>query len=115
MTSEEQPCAVTPIPSAEKAVQWRPCANPGNPVFSCMLEPAFLTTSNFLTKPKPLLFKTTSSDYGAIPPTSQMVPCYYFPKNNAFTTHLFHCGLTQNNCLNTGIDRDSMYDYTGLM
>lgn len=114
MTSAEEPL---PRPCAEKAalVQWRPCANPGNPVFSCMLESTALTTRNFLTKPKPLLFKTTSSDYGAIPPTSQMVPYRHFPRDNAFTTHLFRCGLTQNNCLNTGIDKDSMYDYTALM
>uniref|UniRef100_A0A8D2LSE6 Chromosome 15 open reading frame 65 n=2 Tax=Varanus komodoensis TaxID=61221 RepID=A0A8D2LSE6_VARKO len=113
MTSEEK---MLPRPTAKNAAsfQWLPCADPGNPVFSCMLDSKILTTSNFLTKPQPLLYKTTSNEYGAIPPTSQMVPCKFFPKDNSFTNHLFKCGLTQFNCINTGVDKSKVYDYPDL-
>ncbi|KAH1183961.1 uncharacterized protein C15orf65 homolog isoform X1 [Mauremys mutica] len=97
-----------------KSVQLPSCANPGNPVFSCMLDPKTLTTNNFLTNPQLLLFKTTSSEYGAIPPTSQMVPCTYHPKDESFTKHLLICGLTQHNYINTAIDRSRVYDYPDM-
>ncbi|XP_038273936.1 uncharacterized protein C15orf65 homolog isoform X2 [Dermochelys coriacea] len=97
-----------------KSVQLLSCANPGNPVFSCMLDPKTLTTNNFLTNPQLLLFKTTSSEYGAIPPTSQMVPCTYHPQDETFTKHLLICGLTQHNYINTAIDRSRVYDYPNM-
>ncbi|KAM8804408.1 piercer of microtubule wall 2 protein [Eudromia elegans] len=87
------------------------CTNPGNPVFSCMLDPKTLTTNIFLTKPQILLFKTTSSEYGAIPPTSEMAPCTYHPKDQAFTTHLLTCGSFRNSQLNTALDRSRVCDY----
>ncbi|XP_025916689.1 uncharacterized protein C15orf65 homolog [Apteryx rowi] len=90
------------------------CANPGNPVFSCMLDPKTLTTNSFLTKPQILLFKTTSSEYGAIPPTSQMVPCTYHPKDQTFSTHLLTCGSFRNSNLNTALDRSRVCDYPNL-
>uniref|UniRef100_A0ABM5EY24 Piercer of microtubule wall 2 protein isoform X1 n=2 Tax=Pogona vitticeps TaxID=103695 RepID=A0ABM5EY24_9SAUR len=113
MTSEEE----TPPRSTAKefSFQWLPCARPGNPVFSCMLDAKTLTTSNFLTKPQLLLYKTTSSEYGNIPPTSQMVPCKFYPRNNSFTNHLFACGLTEFNSINTGVDRSKVYDHPDIM
>uniref|UniRef100_A0A670KG99 Uncharacterized protein n=1 Tax=Podarcis muralis TaxID=64176 RepID=A0A670KG99_PODMU len=96
------------------SVQWRPCANPGNPVFSCMLEAKTLTSSNFLTKPQLLLYKT-SGEYGAIPPTTQMVPCKFCPKDNTFTNHLFTCGMTRFNGINTGTDKNKVCDHSDLM
>nr|XP_009679714.1 PREDICTED: uncharacterized protein C15orf65 homolog [Struthio camelus australis] len=90
------------------------CANPGNPVFSCMLDPKTLTTNSFLTKPQILLFKTTSSEYGAIPPTSQTVPCTYHPKDQTFSKHLHTCGSFRNSHLNTAPDRSRVYDYPNL-
>ncbi|XP_074863261.1 piercer of microtubule wall 2 protein [Carettochelys insculpta] len=97
-----------------KSVQLPSCANPGNPVFSCMLDLKTLTTNNFLTNPQLLLFKTTSSDYGAIPPTSQMVPCTYRPRDETFTKHLLICGIPQHNYINTAIDRSRVYDYPNM-
>ncbi|XP_033023494.1 uncharacterized protein C15orf65 homolog, partial [Lacerta agilis] len=114
MTSEPE---TKPMGGAKKTAsfQWRPCANPGNPVFSCMLEAKTLTSSNFLTKPQLLLYKTTSSEYGAIPPTTQMVPCKFCPKDNNFTNHLFTCGMTRFNGINTGTDKNRVCDLSDLM
>uniref|UniRef100_A0A8D0B619 Uncharacterized protein n=1 Tax=Salvator merianae TaxID=96440 RepID=A0A8D0B619_SALMN len=101
------------VPTAP-ACPWIPCANPGNPVFSCMLDAKTVTSSNFLTKPRLLLYKTTSGEYGAIPPTSPMVPCKFYPRNNAFTTHVLACGLAQYNCINTGLDKTRVCDHSEL-
>ncbi|XP_035755435.1 uncharacterized protein C15orf65 homolog [Egretta garzetta] len=90
------------------------CANPGNPVFSCMLDSKTIMTNGCLTKPHVLLFKTTSSEYGAIPPTPEMVPCTYHPVDRTFSKHLLICGSFQNSYLNTAIDRSRVYDYPNL-
>ncbi|XP_077174336.1 piercer of microtubule wall 2 protein [Paroedura picta] len=117
----EQEGAVDALPrpsSTEGAAasSWHlPCASPGNPVFSCMLDPAVLTTSTRLTKPRLLLYKTTSSDYGAVPPTTPMAPCRYYPKDNSLTDHLFACGKTQHNGINTGLDKSKVYDHPDLL
>ncbi|XP_010161516.1 uncharacterized protein C15orf65 homolog [Antrostomus carolinensis] len=87
------------------------CANPGNPVFSCMLDPKALMTNASLTKPQVLLFKTTSSEYGAIPPIPQMAPCTYHPRDQTFSKHLLTSGLFQDSYFNTAIDRSRVYDY----
>uniref|UniRef100_A0A663EBN0 Piercer of microtubule wall 2 n=2 Tax=Aquila chrysaetos chrysaetos TaxID=223781 RepID=A0A663EBN0_AQUCH len=87
------------------------CANPGNPVFSCMLDPKTLITNGSSTKPQVLLFKTTSSEYGAIPPVSQLVPCIYHPVDQTFSKHLLTCGSFEDSYLNTAIDRSRVYDY----
>ncbi|XP_019359800.1 PREDICTED: uncharacterized protein C15orf65 homolog isoform X1 [Gavialis gangeticus] len=113
MTSAEKLSSSSETEKA-KAASLPPCANPGNPVFSCMLDPKALTTNNFLTKPQLLLFKTTSSDYGAIPPTSQMVPCKYHAKVQTFSKQLLTCGLRQHNYINTAIDKSRVYDYPNL-
>ncbi|XP_010159276.1 PREDICTED: uncharacterized protein C15orf65 homolog [Eurypyga helias] len=75
MTSAEK------LPSSPNAEQNQSphlplCTSPGNPVFSCMLDPKTLMTNGSLRKPQVLLFKTSSSEYGAIPPVPQMVPCH---------------------------------------
>ncbi|XP_064932454.1 piercer of microtubule wall 2 protein [Columba livia] len=93
---------------------WPLCTNPGNPVFSCMLDPKIFGTSVSLAKPQVLLFKTTSSEYGAMPPISQMVPCTYHPVDHTFSKHLLTCGSSQNSYLNTAIDRNRVYDYPNL-
>ncbi|XP_009980958.1 PREDICTED: uncharacterized protein C15orf65 homolog [Tauraco erythrolophus] len=91
-----------------------PCVNPGNPVFSCMMDPKTLMTNGSLTKPQVLLFKTTSSEYGAIPPVSQMVPRTYHPVDQSFSKHLLTCGPFQDSYLNTAIDRSRVYDHPNL-
>ncbi|KAM6257031.1 piercer of microtubule wall 2 protein isoform 1-T2 [Porphyrio hochstetteri] len=91
-----------------------PCTNPGNPVFSCMLDPKTLMINGSLTKPHLLLFKTTSSEYGALPATSQMVPRTYHPRDETFSKHLLTYGPFQDNSLNTAIDRSRVYDYPNL-
>ncbi|XP_053933779.1 piercer of microtubule wall 2 protein [Cuculus canorus] len=90
------------------------CTSPGNPVFSCMLDPKTLMTNGSSTKPQLLLFKTTSSEYGAIPPVTQMVPRAYHPVDLTFSKHLMTCGSFQNGYLNTALDRSRVYDYPNL-
>uniref|UniRef100_A0A8B9TBA9 Uncharacterized protein n=1 Tax=Anas platyrhynchos TaxID=8839 RepID=A0A8B9TBA9_ANAPL len=108
-------CGASPSPSPSRQSSHLPvCANPGNPVFSCMLDPSTLLTSSSSRKPQVLLFKTTSSEYGAIPPTSQMLPCTYHPADQTFTKHLLTCGSSQDGYLNTAIDRSRVYDYPNL-
>ncbi|XP_010073521.1 PREDICTED: uncharacterized protein C15orf65 homolog [Pterocles gutturalis] len=109
MTSAEK------LPSSLNTEQNQPphlplCANPGNPVFSCMLDPKALMTDGSLTKPQVLLFKTTSGEYGAIPPISQMVPRSYHPVDHTFSKHLLTCGSFPDSSLNTAIDRSRVYD-----
>ncbi|XP_075753405.1 piercer of microtubule wall 2 protein isoform X2 [Pelodiscus sinensis] len=113
MTSGEMLPSSTNTEKTE-SVQLPSYPNLGNPVFSCVLDPKTLTTNNLLTNPQLLLFKTTSSDYGAIPPTSQMVPCTYHPKDDTFTKPLLICGLSQHNYINTAIDRSRVYDYPNM-
>ncbi|XP_009868397.1 PREDICTED: uncharacterized protein C15orf65 homolog [Apaloderma vittatum] len=110
MTSAEK------LPSSPNTEQNQPshpplCVNPGNPVFSCVLDPKTLTTNGSWTKPQVLLFKTTSSEYGAIPPISQMLPCTYHPVDQTFSKYLLTFGTFQDNGLNTAIDRSRVYDY----
>ncbi|KAK7832687.1 hypothetical protein U0070_026883 [Myodes glareolus] len=56
-----------------------PCVNPGNPVFSCMLDPKTLHTTTSLSKPQMIMYKTNSSQYGAFSPRPQFFPCKYIP------------------------------------
>ncbi|XP_040456210.1 uncharacterized protein C15orf65 homolog, partial [Falco naumanni] len=88
------------------------CTNPGNPVFSWMLTPATLMTHGSLTKPQVLLFETTaSSEYGATPPVSQVVPCISHPLDQTFSKHLLTRGSFQDHYFNCAIDRSRVYDY----
>ncbi|XP_009973171.2 uncharacterized protein C15orf65 homolog [Tyto alba] len=104
------------LPSSPNTKQNKPphlplCTNPGNLVFSCMSDPKTLMTNAASTKPQVLLFKTTSSEYGAIPPIPQMVPCIYHPVDLTFSKHLLTCASSQDSYLNTAIDRSRVYDY----
>ncbi|KAM6409835.1 piercer of microtubule wall 2 protein [Rhynochetos jubatus] len=113
MTSAEK------LPSSPNAEQSQSphlplCTNPGNPVFSCMLDSKTLMTNSSLGKPQVLLFKTTSSEYGAVPPISQMVPCTYHPVDQTFSKRILTCGSSQGSYLNTAIDRSRVYDYPNL-
>nr|XP_022900465.1 UPF0691 protein C9orf116 homolog [Onthophagus taurus] len=56
-------------------------------------------------KPQPHPFyRTTSGDYGRLPPTVHSVPTQFSPKTGAFTTALSITGMYRNYSLNTGLD-----------
>ncbi|XP_012971528.1 uncharacterized protein C15orf65 homolog isoform X1 [Mesocricetus auratus] len=101
LTSDEE---MKPEPSA-------PCVNPGNPVFSCMLNPKTLNTNTSLSKPQMIMYKTNSSQYGAFSPRPQFLPCKYIPREQVFSNHIRATGFYQNNSLNTGPDRTRTIDF----
>ncbi|XP_051836654.1 piercer of microtubule wall 2 protein [Antechinus flavipes] len=94
-----------------KPLDLPPCVNPGNPVFSCMLDPPTLQTCTTLSKPQMIMYKTTSGGYGEITPIPPFLPCNFFPKSNTFTNHLKLTGMFQNNYLNTVLDRGRVIDF----
>nr|XP_060611897.1 piercer of microtubule wall 2 protein [Anolis sagrei ordinatus] len=106
MSSEETPAAGSFL-----------CANPGNPVVTCGLDPKGLTTGGppLLGKPRLLLYQTTSGDYGAVPPTSPMAPCRFWPRDNSFTVYQSACGRSQLNGINTGVDKSRVIDHKDLV
>ncbi|XP_010182280.1 PREDICTED: uncharacterized protein C15orf65 homolog [Mesitornis unicolor] len=114
MTSATEKLPSNPDTDQNQSPHLPLCANPGNPVFSCMLDPKTLMTNCSVTKPQVLLFKTTSSEYGAIPPISQMVPRTYHPVDLSFSKLLLTCDSFRDSCLNTAIDRSRVYDYPNL-
>ncbi|XP_029807612.1 uncharacterized protein C15orf65 homolog [Suricata suricatta] len=94
-----------------KPEQLPPCVNPGNPVFSCMLDPKTLRTATSLSKPKMIMYKTNSSNYGEFLPMPQFFPCNYTPKEQVFSSHIRATGFYQNNTLNTAPDRTRTVDF----
>ncbi|XP_049629696.1 piercer of microtubule wall 2 protein [Suncus etruscus] len=94
-----------------KREQLPPCVNPGNPVFSCMLDPKILCTATSLSKPTMIMYKTNSSDYGEFLPIPQFFPCNYNPKGHEFSNHIRSTGFYQNNTLSTGPDRTRTVDF----
>nr|XP_045016808.1 uncharacterized protein C15orf65 homolog [Jaculus jaculus] len=87
-----------------------PCVNPGNPVFSCMLDPKTLCTATSLSEPQMIMYKTSAGHCGAFSPLPQFLPCNYKPKEQAFSSFIRATGFYQNNSLNTGPDRSRTID-----
>ncbi|XP_037689832.1 uncharacterized protein C15orf65 homolog isoform X2 [Choloepus didactylus] len=98
-------------PDTEMKPQLPPCVNPGNPVFSCMIDPKTLCTATSLSKPQMIMYKTNSSDYGEFLPIPQFLPCSYTPKEQVFSSHIRATGFYQNNTLNTSPDRTKTLDF----
>ncbi|XP_050991594.1 piercer of microtubule wall 2 protein [Labeo rohita] len=88
-----------------------PCANAGNPVFSCTIKPGSHTSPEdpALARSLNLMYKTTSSDYGAQSPTFESSPCSYHPISQTFSQHLGLCGMFQDNSFNTTLDHRYVY------
>ncbi|KAM8783781.1 piercer of microtubule wall 2 protein [Rhynchonycteris naso] len=87
------------------------CVNPGNPVFSCMLDPKTLHTATSLSEPKMIMYKTNASTYGEFSPMPQFFPCNYTPKGQEFSSRIRATGFYQNNTLNTVPDRNRTLDF----
>ncbi|XP_057691599.1 piercer of microtubule wall 2 protein-like [Corythoichthys intestinalis] len=89
--------------------------NPGNPIFSCNNTSSLKGVAPTpWAKPQNPLFRTTSNDYGLYPPTAETTPCIFFPKSQKFTNKLIMCGMYQDNCFNTTLDRSRVYDFPNL-
>ncbi|KAM6181629.1 piercer of microtubule wall 2 protein [Erethizon dorsatum] len=94
-----------------QAAQRPPCVNPGNPVFSCMLDPKTLYTATSLSQPQMIMYKTSAGRYGEFSLMPQLLPCNYTPKEQVFSSHIRATGLYQNNGLNTAPDRTRTLDF----
>ncbi|XP_012638547.1 piercer of microtubule wall 2 protein [Microcebus murinus] len=94
-----------------KPEQLPPCVNPGNPVFSCMLDPKTLCTATSLSKPKMIMYKTNSGHYGEFLPIPQFFPCNYTPTEQAFSNRIRATGFCENNSLNIAPDRTRTLDF----
>uniref|UniRef100_A0A3Q2E103 Uncharacterized protein n=1 Tax=Cyprinodon variegatus TaxID=28743 RepID=A0A3Q2E103_CYPVA len=97
-------------PQQQMAENQSTCNNPGNPVFSCMINSNFKGGESTTMKLKSLLFKTTSSDYGHHPPTYESSPCRYYPRYQTFSMQLSLGGNFRDNSFNTSLD----HSRTGL-
>lgn len=90
-----------------------PCANPGNPVFSCVSRveverDQMNWDKNY--KPEHALYKTSSSMYGIFPATHESAPATFHGKSQKFSQHLGLCGMYRNHSLNTWTDRSNVHD-----
>ncbi|XP_011227857.1 uncharacterized protein C15orf65 homolog [Ailuropoda melanoleuca] len=108
----DKKCASASYSGTEvKPEQVPSCVNPGNPVFSCMLDPKTLHTATSLSKPKMIMYKTNSCNYGEFLPVPQFFPCNYTPRQQVFSSHIRATGFYQNNSLNTAPDRSRTLDF----
>uniref|UniRef100_A0A8C0XF21 Uncharacterized protein n=1 Tax=Castor canadensis TaxID=51338 RepID=A0A8C0XF21_CASCN len=111
LTPDKKSTSASNSDTEMKPEQQPPCVNPGNPVFSCMLDPKILRTTTSLSKPQMIMYKTNSSHYGEFLPRPQFLPCNYTPKEQEFSNYIRATGLYQNNSLNTAPDRTRTLDF----
>lgn len=104
------------VPGTEKIEEngGSPCMTLGNPVFSCTMNPRTPTSNIFQARQESILFRTTSSEYGAVRPSYEVAPCYHYPVSQQFSEHLGTCGMYRNNSLNTVVDKSKVYDCVNL-
>ncbi|MED6233159.1 hypothetical protein ATANTOWER_007652 [Ataeniobius toweri] len=87
----------------QRAANKKPCNNPGNPVFSCMMNLTVKGEESATIKSQSILYRTTSSDYGRLPPTVESSPCSYHPRSQTFSKQLSLGGMFQDNSFNTSL------------
>ncbi|KAG9489384.1 hypothetical protein GDO78_005393 [Eleutherodactylus coqui] len=105
----------SPAPETEKQQNTEsPCMMLGNPVFSCTMNPRISTSNVFQARQESILFRTTSSQYGALRPSYEMAPCVYHPVSQQFSEHLGICGMYRNHSLNTVVDKNRVSDCMNL-
>ena len=114
--SSNLPVATSYPTTAQQALdldRTRSCANPGNPVFSCVGKvekaPSVLSRDQFY-KPRHPLYETTSHTHGELPATAASVPSTFHAKSQKFSQHLGICGMYRNHSLNTALHKSRVYD-----
>ncbi|XP_043979776.1 uncharacterized protein C15orf65 [Gambusia affinis] len=83
----------------------RSCSNPGNPVFSCIISSKVKEGTMGKIHPQSFLYRTTSGDYGRLPPSFESAPCSYHPKTQSFTRRMRLGGMFHGCSMNTALDK----------
>lgn len=88
--------------------------NVGNPVFTCAIDVPVEMPSpvvpeeclpGYSCQPVNIMYRTTSSEYGSLPPTCYSVPSTYHPMSQQFSEVLGKCGMPRNHSLNCAADK----------
>ncbi|XP_026693849.2 piercer of microtubule wall 2 protein-like [Ciona intestinalis] len=90
------------------------CANPGNPLFSCMAKVEVVKDEmkrNQCFQTHHPLYQTSAGTYGELPPSAQTAPSTFHGKSQRFSQHLGKCGMYRNHSLNTALDKSKVYDF----
>uniref|UniRef100_A0A3B5QBY5 Uncharacterized protein n=1 Tax=Xiphophorus maculatus TaxID=8083 RepID=A0A3B5QBY5_XIPMA len=99
----------------QEAEHVKSCSNPGNPVFSCIISSKVKEGSLGKIHPQSVLYRTTSGDYGRLPPSFESTPCSYHPKTQGFTRRMRLGGMFHGCSMNTALDKTRTYDQINIM
>uniref|UniRef100_A0A3B3TZZ0 Uncharacterized protein n=1 Tax=Poecilia latipinna TaxID=48699 RepID=A0A3B3TZZ0_9TELE len=99
----------------QEAEHVRSCSNPGNPVFSCIISSKVKEGTLGKIHPQSVLYRTTSGDYGRLPPSFESAPCSYHPKTQSFTRQMRLGGMFHGCSMNTALDKTQLYDQPSLL